>query len=151
MIQSNTLYRTTSHILLWSSMCLCLPAMAVSFALESAVEGCASMPNQRSVFGCVVQMHEMLCASTVIDGVVIPGQDRMECLGEVTSPTIRALYDKALATSANDGSARLQQCHAAWKKSVSQILPFDLEPQYQYKLRRDILEQDVLYKCRVLL
>jgi hypothetical protein len=122
-------------------------AYAESFALQTADQACQEDDPTKKL-SCIVITHDMLCYSSVIKGAILPGQNRGDCLMDVNNQEVKLIYEKAKSklTGDKDKLAKLDGLYEQWRKNTLEMMPKELEPQYQFELRRKTNEQALIYK-----
>ena len=130
----------------------------ISFSIASAIEqsptlritiqSCEHSANQRTKLACALMLHDSLCYSSVIKGGLDLDDDRHQCILEADNPLFKGYLTAALKENASNElmQKQLHEVYEQWQHNVENMSPQPLEPEYQYKLRRDINSQKLMFK-----
>lgn len=123
-----------------------------SVPMRLAIQGCEQSPTHREQLACMLMMHDMMCFSSVIKGAVDFNDDRRQCMTESENVTIKKYFSDAMEENKNDPTrkALLQEVYKQWQYKISTLASQPLEPEYQFKLRRDTNSQALLFKLLVI-
>jgi hypothetical protein len=123
-------------------------ANELSAPLQMAIESCNDNSSKEERFACSLMMHDMLCYNSVMQTALSLNDDRHKCLSDQENPIINQYLKDALKEINQDESLK-KQLHSAykqWQYNITNMQPQHLEPEYQFKLRRDKNNQALIFK-----
>lgn len=121
---------------------------SISVPLRLTLENCNNKAQPSERLTCSLMLHDMLCYSSVMKSALAMDDDRKRCLSEADNPIFMGYLQDSLA-AAQDNIELTHQLNAAyqqWQHNISTLSPLPLEPEYQYKVRRDANRQTLLFK-----
>ena len=123
-------------------------AIEQSPALRLTLKSCEHSANQRTKLACVLMLHDSLCYSSVIKGGLDLDDDRHQCILEADNPFFKDYLTSALKEYASNEQMqkRLHEVYEQWQHNVENMSPQSLEPEYQFKLRRGVNSQQLMFK-----
>lgn len=119
-----------------------------SLPMRLTIQNCEHRAAYRERFTCAIMMHDTMCFSSVIKGALDINDDRKHCMTEADTPIFKKYLNDALEENKNNSTmqAQMQDAYKQWQHNISTLAPQPLEPEYQFKLRRDTNSQALLFK-----
>jgi hypothetical protein len=117
-------------------------------ALQMTIQSCEHSANQRTKLACVLMMHDSLCYNSIIKGALDLDDDRHQCILEAGNPLFKDYLTAALKENTGNElmQKQLHETYEQWQNNVENMSPQPLEPEYQFKLRRDSNSQKLMFK-----
>lgn len=146
-------YLTTAAIVyvvyvLTISLVLAEVPNSLSVPLKWTMQSCGNQSSRQETLTCALMMHDMLCYSSVMQSAMDVDDDRKQCLTEADNPVLADYLQSALVESKDkpEVQQQLKEIYRQWQQNIKNMQPQPLEPEYQYKLRRDRDQQQLFLK-----
>lgn len=123
-------------------------ALEKSPALRMTIQSCEHSGNHTEILACALMMHDSLCYTSVVKSGLDIDDDRNQCTLEANNTVFKGYLTSALKenTGNDPRQKQLYEVYKQWQHNVENIPPKSLEPEYQFKLRRDINSQQLMFK-----
>jgi hypothetical protein len=120
----------------------------LSEPLKLAIENCSESVSKEERFACSLMMHDMLCYTSVMQTALSLTDDRRHCLSDQENPIFKQYLKEALQEMNKEEPKKkqLQTAYQQWQYNITNLPPQNLEPEYQFKLRRETNSQQLLLK-----